>query len=146
MSAADASGSASADASGSASADAGGSAPLSEGEANASTLPVPLALLFCSAPPDQADALARALVEEGLCACVSVLPSAVSHYRWKGELERSEESLLLLKTRRDRVPALRERLAALHPYELPELLGLAPDPALSSEAYQAWVAQESRGA
>jgi periplasmic divalent cation tolerance protein len=61
---------------------------------------------------EDADRLARALVERRLAACVNVVPGVISHYRWKGELQRDEE----------RIEALREALRELHPYELPELV------------------------
>jgi periplasmic divalent cation tolerance protein len=71
---------------------------------------------------EDADRLARALVERRLAACVNVVPGVVSHYRWKGELQRDEERLLVIKTRSERIEALREALRELHPYELPELV------------------------
>jgi len=71
---------------------------------------------------EDADRLARALVERRLAACVNVVPGVVSHYRWKGELQRDEERLLVIKTRAERIEALREALRELHPYELPELV------------------------
>jgi periplasmic divalent cation tolerance protein len=71
---------------------------------------------------EDADRLARALVERRLAACVNVVPGVISHYRWKGELQRDEERLLVIKTRAERIEALREALRELHPYELPELV------------------------
>jgi periplasmic divalent cation tolerance protein len=71
---------------------------------------------------EEADRLARALVERRLAACVNVVPGVVSHYRWQGELQRDEERLLVIKTRAERIEALREALRELHPYELPELV------------------------
>ena len=71
---------------------------------------------------EEADRLARALVERRLAACVNVVPGVVSHYRWQGELQRDEERLLVIKTRAERIEALRDALRELHPYELPELV------------------------
>ena len=73
---------------------------------------------------EEADRIARTLVERHLAACVNVVPGVVSHYRWKGELHRDEERLLVIKTRSERMDALRAALAELHPYELPELVAL----------------------
>lgn len=88
-----------------------------------------------------AEALARALVEERLAACVSVVPGVRSVYRWQGRVEETAELLLVAKTRADRGPALAARVRELHPYELPEVLEL---PALGgSEAYLEWVREES---
>ena len=100
-------------------------------------------LVHCACPDAAtADRLARALVAERLAACVSVLPGMRSTYRWEGAVEQNDEVLLLAKTTADRLPACTDRLHALHPYELPEVIaveaagGLAP--------YLAWVADETR--
>lgn len=86
---------------------------------------------------EDAERIARALVERRLAACVNVVPGLVSVYRWKGNVEKDDERLLLIKTRRERLPALREALAALHPYELPELLALPVE--AGSPAYLEWL-------
>ena len=86
---------------------------------------------------EDAERLARALVERRLAACVSVVPGVVSHYRWQGELQRDEERLLVIKTRSERLDALRRALAELHPYELPELVAF--EISAGSEPYLAWL-------
>jgi periplasmic divalent cation tolerance protein len=73
---------------------------------------------------DQAAALARTLVGERLAACVNIVPGVRSIYAWKGELCDDAEVLCVIKTRREQVAALRARLPALHPYEVPELVVL----------------------
>jgi periplasmic divalent cation tolerance protein len=83
-----------------------------------------------------AAAFARTLVEERLAACVNVLPTMTSVYRWKGAVEQDREQQLVIKTERSRVEALRSRLGRLHPYELPEFIVL---PAAASEAYLTWM-------
>lgn len=83
------------------------------------------------------DALARALVEEGLAACVNVLPPMRSVYRWKGTTEHDIERQVVIKTTRDRVPAIQARLGQLHPYELPEFLVVSV--AGGSDAYLDWI-------
>lgn len=89
--------------------------------------------------PDQATAetLARTLVDEGLIACATLLPGAVSIYRWKGAVTHEAEIQLLLKTRRTLITAMAERLRALHPYEAPELIVL--DVAAASSPYIDWI-------
>jgi len=82
-------------------------------------------------------ALARTLVDERLAACVNVLPTMVSIYRWKGSVEQDKEHQIVIKTTSDRLPALEVRLRQLHPYELPEFLVL--DLAGGGDAYLAWV-------
>ena len=81
--------------------------------------------------------LARTLVEEGLAACVNVLPPMTSVYRWKGAVEQDREQQLIIKTASARLADLEARLRALHPYELPEFLILTA--AGGSDAYLAWV-------
>lgn len=90
---------------------------------------------------EDAKRLSRLLVEERLAACVSVT-SVASTYRWEGRLVEEDERLLLIKTAPARVAALRERLLAEHPYEVPELLVL--DATEVPEAYASWL-EESTG-
>lgn len=104
------------------------------------TLPYRLLLSAC---PDAASAerIATALVEEQLAACVTALPGARSVYRWQGNVEHADECVLLIKARAADYPALEQRLLALHPYDVPELLAL---PVLAGNpAYLAWL--EGRG-
>ncbi len=97
-----------------------------------------------STAPDEAVAarIARALVDERLAACANLIPGVRSIYRFEGAVEDEREVLLVIKTRADRVEALADRLRALHPYQVPELLvlptvgGLAP--------YLDWVRAEAR--
>ncbi len=88
---------------------------------------------------DTAEGMVRALVEEGIVACGNILPGVLSIYRWRGAVERAAEVLVLLKTTEARVVRLLERAAALHPYEVPELLVL-PVPA-GHAPYLDWVAE-----
>ena len=85
--------------------------------------------------------IGRTLVEERLAACVNVLAPMTSIYRWRGAVERETEQQMIIKTTRGQVPALQSRLAALHPYELPEFLVLAV--ADSTSAYFEWIGQET---
>jgi periplasmic divalent cation tolerance protein len=89
------------------------------------------------ATPEDAERIARALVERRLAACVNVVPKVVSVYRWKGEICRDEELLLVVKTRRERLDALREAVVGLHPYEVPELVALPIE--AGHEPYLAWL-------
>jgi periplasmic divalent cation tolerance protein len=86
---------------------------------------------------EDAERLARALVERRLAACVNVVPGVVSHYRFKGELCRDEERLLVIKTRAERLDALRAALVELHPYQVPELVAL--EITAGHEPYLAWL-------
>jgi len=99
-------------------------------------------IVLSNLPPDQADAIAEALVTERLAACVNLLP-ITSVYRWKGAICRDPEVTALIKVRADGVDALKARLQELHPYELPEILALPVDAAGSLAAYIDWVRVES---
>jgi periplasmic divalent cation tolerance protein len=100
-------------------------------------------LVLCTCPDEPAaDRIAGALVEERLAACVNRLAGVVSTYRWKGEVRRDNESLLLIKTTVERFAALRERIVALHPYELPEVI--AVDVVRGLPSYLDWIAAETR--
>jgi len=101
-----------------------------------------VALVLTTFGVGQAMAVARALVDERLAACVNILPEMESIYRWKGAVETARERQLLMKTSADRVERLRRRIAELHPYDVPELLVLPI--ADGGEEYLAWI-RESTG-
>jgi periplasmic divalent cation tolerance protein len=96
-------------------------------------------VIVLSTFPADADAetVARALVDERLAACVTILGGVTSVYRWDDQIQRDQEQQLVIKTRADRVDALRERLHALHPYDVPEFL-VVPVTG-GSERYLGWV-------
>lgn len=100
-------------------------------------------VIHCSCPEDaSATAIATALVDERLAACVQRLPGVGSTYRWDGRIEDVTEVLLLIKTAADRIPAVFARVTALHPYDVPELLAL--DVREGTPAYLDWVIAQSR--
>ena len=88
-------------------------------------------------------ALARTLVDEGLAACVNLLPEMVSVYRWKEAIQQDRERQIVIKTTQARVAALWERIRALHPYDVPEFVVL---PIVDgSDAYLRWIAEAAAG-
>ena len=87
--------------------------------------------------------LATTVVSERLAACASVLPGAVSIYRWEGRLETADEVLGILKTMPSRVEHLEKRIIELHPYEVPEVLVLTSTG--GSKAYVDWVHDSVEG-
>lgn len=86
---------------------------------------------------EDAQRVATGLVEQGLAACVNIVPGISSVYRWKGAVERASEVLLLIKTRSERFEAVRQALVALHPYELPEIVALPLE--AGHAPYLAWL-------
>jgi periplasmic divalent cation tolerance protein len=90
---------------------------------------------------EEAAGIGRALVEEGLAACVNLLSPHTAIYRWQGRLAEDEEHALLAKTVAARLPALRDRVRALHSYDLPCILAI---PAVGGDAgFLAWVRSET---
>ena len=86
---------------------------------------------------ERAESMARALVDEHLAACVNLHAPMTSCYRWKGAVARDPERQLVIKTTKERLPALEARLKELHSYELPEFLVIAVDG--GSEEYLKWI-------
>jgi periplasmic divalent cation tolerance protein len=99
-------------------------------------------VVLTSAPAADAERISRTIVEEQLAACVQC-QAVTSLYRWKGEVVAEPESVLWIKVSAIGVSALTERIQALHPYELPEIIVLPVDAELSSSAYIEWVQKNS---
>lgn len=97
-----------------------------------------LLVVYCTASPEEGDALARALVEERLAACVNIA-SVRSCYIWEGKVNLDPEALLIIKTTRDRFGALRKRIVELHSYSLPEIIALPV--AEGHQPYLDWLAR-----
>lgn len=100
-----------------------------------------LVVLVTAPTAERAAEIARALVDGRLAACGNVVPGIRSIFRWEGTVQDDQEALLVLKTTRDRFEALRERVVALHPYEVPEVIALAVE--TGSAPYLAWIAGET---
>jgi periplasmic divalent cation tolerance protein len=99
-------------------------------------------VLVTAPTAERAAEIARALVEERLAACGNVVPGIRSIYRWEGKVQDDQEALLVLKTTRERFEALRERVLALHPYQVPEVIALGVE--AGSAPYLAWITAETR--
>ncbi|MBK1649472.1 divalent-cation tolerance protein CutA [Rhabdochromatium marinum] len=98
----------------------------------------PAHIVYCTCPDlDCAERIAALLVQEGLAACVTLLPGAKSFYHWEGNLCQDAEVLLMMKTTSARLPELQARLCQAHPYEVPELLAVAVSAGL--DQYLEWI-------
>ena len=95
-----------------------------------------LVVILTSCPPDKADGIAAHVVEGRFAACVTALPNARSTYRWQGQVQQENETLLLVKVPRAGLDACLAALTAVHPYEVPELLVLPV--AGVNPSYLAW--------
>jgi len=96
-----------------------------------------IVILSTCGSEEEGERIARALLAERLAACVNVLPGVRSFYRWKGEVEDAAECLLVIKSSRPLLGALRNAIRKSHSYEVPEVVALpiidgAPD-------YLAWL-------
>ena len=99
-------------------------------------------VILCAIPLDfETEALARDLLNGSLAACVQVSPGVTSIYRWTGALEKSEERLLVIKTRRELFSSVEAVIRAKHPYDVPEIIAW---PLCDGHApYLAWLAAET---
>lgn len=98
-------------------------------------------VLTTVANAEQAQALAEGLINGHIAACVTVLPGALSNYRYQGKTFLSEpEHVLLIKTHREKLPALEDFFTQHHPYECPELLVF--DATGISKAYAEWMREQ----
>ncbi len=95
------------------------------------------AVLVTVATAQEGERIAEALVTERVAACVNVLGPLRSVYRWEGAMQRDEEYLLLIKTRREALARLADRIGELHSYEVPEMIVLPV--CAGSEAYLNWL-------
>ncbi|MDX1680541.1 MAG: divalent-cation tolerance protein CutA [Akkermansiaceae bacterium] len=95
-------------------------------------------LVLCTFP-DAAVArqIGTALVEKQYAACVNLIPSVESIYRWQNKVEQESEVLAILKTSAAQLAGLEAELTQLHPYEVPEFVALEPHQV--SEEYTKWL-------
>jgi periplasmic divalent cation tolerance protein len=88
-------------------------------------MPTETLVVLCTLPDrEPAARLAQTLVEERLAACVNLVPGLTSWYRWQGSVQQDAEVLLLIKTTQAVYTRLEQRIRALHPYELPEIIAV----------------------
>lgn len=86
-------------------------------------MPADLQIALCTVPDrDTAERIATALVTERLAACVNIIPAMTSVYRWQDKIETADELLLLIKSAAGLQQTLQDKIMALHPYELPEII------------------------
>lgn len=89
---------------------------------------------------EDAERIARSLVEMRLAGCVQIVGPVVSIYRWKGRVETAEEWLCLIKSLEDRYGAIEEAIRSLHSYETPEIISIPI--AAGSRDYLDWLRGE----
>ncbi len=77
---------------------------------------------FVTCPKSKGQELAFMVVDEQLAACVNIIQSIRSIYKWKGKIENEEEELLVVKTNKEKWPEFERRMKEIHPYDLPEII------------------------
>lgn len=96
-----------------------------------------IVVLVTTSTHEEGETIARRLVEDRLVACVNVIPNIRSVFRWEGALSQENEALMVIKSRRDRFPALVTAVKKLHSYSVPEIIAL---PIVEgSEEYLRWI-------
>jgi periplasmic divalent cation tolerance protein len=103
-------------------------------------------VLTTAGSQEEAQMIAHLLVEGRLAACVNIVPQVASIYRWQGSIEEAHESLLVIKTTAAAFEDVRQAIAKLHSYELPECICLTVED--GSTSYLAWIGESvaDRGA
>ena len=95
-------------------------------------------VLFCTVPKmEDGERIAEVLVQKGYAACVNIVGGIKSIYRWKGDVCRDDELLLIIKSRGDLFVKVKEAILADHPYEVPEIISLPV--AEGHDVYLQWI-------
>jgi len=94
-------------------------------------------VLTTAGSEEEARKIARCLVDQGLAACVNIVPRVESIYRWKGKIESAQEWLLIIKTTAERFPAVRDAIRELHSFDLPECIAFSVED--GSSPYLQWL-------
>lgn len=98
-------------------------------------------VLTTAGSKDEAERIALSLVDHHLAACVNMVPSLTSIYRWQGNAETAEETLLIIKTTAANLDQIEAALRQLHSYEVPEFIVLTPESA--SNPYLNWLREST---
>lgn len=100
-------------------------------------------MIYGTAPsPEEARAIARALIAEKLAACVNVMDGVTSVYRWQGAVEEAVETVFIAKTTKALSGEALTRIKALHSYDVP--CAVVYDMAGGLPEYLAWIISETR--
>lgn len=101
-----------------------------------------IVVLVTASSAEEGRTIGRALVEERLAACVNIIPSIESLYRWQGHVHHDQEVLLIAKTTTAALEQLGNRVKQLHSYDTPEVIAL---PIIAgAEDYLLWIDEETR--
>jgi len=98
-------------------------------------------IILTTTPPEKAESIVEQMVSGRWVACGNIVPSVLSIYRWKGEVCREPESVIIMETKTEKAAAAMEFLQEIHPYEVPKILSLHPE--MVQAEYLQWVLQET---
>jgi periplasmic divalent cation tolerance protein len=100
-----------------------------------------IVILVTASTEQEAETIAEDLVASRLAACGNIVPGIRSIFQWKDEVQKEEETLLILKSRSELFGRIEKRVRELHSYEVPEIVAL---PILEgSQPYLAWLSEET---
>jgi periplasmic divalent cation tolerance protein len=96
-----------------------------------------IVVLITTSTPEEGQRIADELVNRRVAACVTLVREVASTYRWQGEVRHDRETLLIVKTHRDRFADLTATVTRLHSYEVPEIIAVPI--VAGAEPYLAWL-------
>ncbi len=99
----------------------------------------PIIILSTTGSEDEASKIAEHLVSNRLAACVNIIPSITSVYRWKGEMNSDREILMIIKTDASRFEEIKSAVRNMHSYETPELIAIPIQQGL--QQYLDWITE-----
>jgi periplasmic divalent cation tolerance protein len=85
----------------------------------------------------EAKRIAGALVRHKLVACVNILDSVSSFFWWQGKVDKAAETLLIIKSKKDRLPKIIQCVKSLHSYQVPEIIAVPI--VAGNRAYLRWI-------
>jgi periplasmic divalent cation tolerance protein len=103
---------------------------------------MPVVILITASSKKEAERIASALIKEKLAACVNILDGVTSLFWWQGKVDQAKETLLIVKSEKEKLSAIIKRVKSLHSYDVPEIIAL---PIIAGEKkYLRWIHESIR--
>ena len=103
-----------------------------------------IVVLMTASSAEEAERIAKAIVEARLVACCNIIPQIRSIYHWQGKVHDDPEVMMIAKTRQDVLPTLIDKVRMLHSYEVPEIISVPITGGF--DAYLSWIDRNVAGA